>query len=367
MTHRMLPSWAIIRFAAIVALAFVALPAVDMRLAFAADADTSSIAKSSRYQADTLQLKPLSDMSPADDYHGCKGGLYPDARNERPAAHESAGIQLASDIHPLDADGKLATDGKIVLLGIGFSNTLQCFKGFIDVAAEAKGLNPHVVLVNGAHGGRSAFMIESLDNPVGSDYWKSWVPSHLKDAGVTAAQVQAVWLKETDAQLGPGQLKMMGIDKYDCAMNHPFPDDARMLQAELGQIVRIIHGQFPNAKMVYLSSRSYGGWAQRGNTEPFSYDTGYAVKWLIEQQIQGSAELNFDPAKGEVKAPWLSWGPYLWANAEERRQDGFANLFDDYRSNDHLHHSDHGIKKMGMLLLEFFQKDSSTRGWFNTP
>jgi hypothetical protein len=367
MTYRVLQNGGIIRFTAIVALALGAWPFINFRLAPAADADTASTPKSSRYQADTSQLKPLTDMGPADDYHGSKGGLYPDAHNERPAAHENAGIKLSSEIHPLDADGKPAPDGKIVLLGIGFSNTLQCFKGFMDVSAEAKGLNPHVVLVNGAHGGRSAFMIESLDNPVGADYWKSWVPSHLKDAGVTAAQVQVVWLKETDAQLGPGQLKMMGVDKYDCAMNHPFPDDARMLQAELGQIVRIIHGQFPNVKMVYLSSRSYGGWAQRGNTEPFSYDTGYAVKWLIEQQIQESADLNFDSAKGEAKAPWLSWGPYLWANAEEKRQDGFSNVFEDYRSNDHLHHSDQGIKKMGMLLLQFFQKDSTTRAWFNAP
>ena len=74
--------------------------------------------------------------------------------------------------------------------------------------------------------------------------------------------------------------------------------------------------------------------------------------------------MNFDPARGTVKAPWLSWGPYLWANGDKPRQDGYSYKFTDYRANDHMHHSDDGIRKIGHVLLDFFKTDSTTRGWF---
>ncbi len=319
----------------------------------------------SHYQADTSRLKPLTDMLPADEYKGFKGGLYPDGTNQRPGAHEQAGLKLAGQIRPLDAQGKAANDGKIVLLGIGFSNTVQCFNGFIDAAAAAKDINPHVVLVNGAQGSRSAFMIQDPDNGhLGQQYWRTWVPSRLRAAGVTTAQVQVAWLKETDARLFPLQLQAMGIKEYDCPLDQPFPKGDQTLQGELRRIVQTIHRLFPNVKMVYLSSRSYGGYAQRGNPEPFPYESGFAVKWLIEEQIQGKADLNFDPANGEVKAPWLSWGPYLWANGFAKRADGYEALYEDYSDRDHLHHSPQGIRKMGGQLLRFLVSDTTTRGWF---
>ena len=133
---------------------------------------------------DTSKLKPLIDMGPDDRYQGQQGGLYPGGRNDRPPAHEKAGLELAKQVRPLDAQGKPARDGKIVLLSVGFSNTVQCFNGFLDAAAADKDVNPRVVLVNGAQGGRSAFMIQGPDdNPVGREYWRTWVPNRLKAAG----------------------------------------------------------------------------------------------------------------------------------------------------------------------------------------
>jgi hypothetical protein len=82
--------------------------------------------------------------------------------------------------------------------------------------------------------------------------------------------------------------------------------------------------RFPSAR-TYLSSRTYGGWAKtRLNPEPYAYESGFSVKWLIEQQLKGEPALNYDPAKGEVKVPWLSWGPYLWARGTDKRSDGFS-------------------------------------------
>ncbi len=235
---------------------------------------------------DTSKLKPLSDMTGDDAYQGFKGGLYPDGTNERPAAHQKAGLDLAAKIRPLDAAGKPSGDGKIVLLTIGFSNTLQCSKGFLDVAKEDRGVNPNVVLVNGAQGGKSAFQIQNPDDgSIGQAYWKEWVADKLKAANVTAAQVQVIWLKETDASLGPGVLKQLGVKEYEPPTKMPFPRSAQTLQSELEKIVQALPRLYPNLKMVYVSSRSFGGWAKReGNKEPFSYETGYAVKWLIEKQ-----------------------------------------------------------------------------------
>ncbi len=116
---------------------------------------------------------------------------------------------------------------------------------------------------------------------------------------------------------------------------------------------------------MYLSSRTYGGYATTGlNPEPYAFESGFSVKWLIEQQIDGDKSLNFDPARGEVKAPWLSWGPYLWANGSTKREDGFAYEPDDFTSNDGTHQSPSGQRKVGQLLLKFFETDSTTKPWF---
>ncbi len=87
------------------------------------------------------------------------------------------------------------------------------------------------------------------------------------------------------------------------------------------------------------------------------------MKWLIEQQIKGNPELNFDPKKGAVKAPWLSWGPYLWANGTTKRADDFFSEKEDFGP-DGTHHAAAGVRKMGELLLKFFENDSTTKGWF---
>lgn len=305
-------------------------------------------------KVDLSKLKPLTEMKKDDDYKGYKGGLYPDVRNERPAEHEAAGLALARQIQPLDAGGKPDPDGKIVLLSVGMSNTNQAFGGFMRVARGDVEINPRVVLVNGAQGGMTAFLIQNEDggrrNQNGKQsagYWPQ-VDNLLEQAHVTRAQVQAVWIKQADA--GPSQ----GFPKY-----------AQTLQAELTKIVQLLHRRFPNLKLVYLSSRTFAGWAKtRLNPEPYAYESGFSVKWLIEQQIKGDPALNYDPARGEVKAPWLSWGPYLWANNLYKRADGFSYEESDFSSSDGTHESGPGQQKIGKLMLQFFKSDTTSRPWF---
>jgi hypothetical protein len=184
------------------------------------------------------------------------------------------------------------------------------------------------------------------DKGSGTRYWTT-VDDRLKAAGVSRAQVQAVWIKQADA--GPTQ---------------GFPAYAQKLQGELVRIVQLLPGRFPNVKLVYLSSRTYGGYAKTPlNPEPYAFESGLSVKWLIEQQLKGEAALNYDAKKGAVKAPWLSWGPYLWANGSTKRADGFSYDQADF-ANDGTHQSASGQEKVGKLLLEFFKTDTTARPWF---
>lgn len=299
---------------------------------------------------DTKSLKPLNELGAA-KYQSFEGGFYPGGKNERPKEHEAAGLKLAKQVQPLNAQGQPDPNGKIVLLSIGMSNTMQSSQGFQRALGEASGLNPRVQFVNGAVGGMTAAAIQDPnDGRTGKRYWDT-VDDRLREARVSREQVQAVWIKQADA-----------------VPNQGFPKYAQTLQGELVRIVQVISARFPNTKLAYLSSRTYGGYATTGlNPEPYAYESAFSVKWLIEQQIEGDKSLNFDPARGEVKAPWLSWGPYLWANGSTPRADGFSYESADFTPNDGTHQSPSGQRKVGQLLLKFFESDSTTKPWFARP
>jgi hypothetical protein len=291
-------------------------------------------------------LVPLTDLGTG-LYEGKPGGLYPDGKNVRPPAHEEAGLKLAREVVSRGADGKPAADGRIVLLSIGMSNTTQEFSAFQRLAASEPGLNPRLLLVDGAQGGMTAAVVANPDGPRGQVFWQT-VADRLAGAGATPAQVQAVWLKEADAQ-----------------PSAPFPKYPETLRDEMAQIVRLLHDRFPNLKLVYVSPRIYGGYATtRLNPEPYAYQSGFAVKWLVEQQIKGDPSLNFDPAKGPVRAPWLSWGPYLWADGlKPRGGDGLTYAQSDL-AQDGTHPSPSGREKVARLLLDFLKTDTTGRTWF---
>ncbi len=286
----------------------------------------------------SMGLVPLNDLG-AGIYKGAQGGLYPNGSNVRPEAHESNGIQLARAIRPLDANGQANANGKIVFLSIGMSNTTQEFSTFMPMAEADAQKNPNLVLVDGAQGSQ------------GADYWanpndNTWsvVADRLSAASVTARQVQAVWLK----------LQFNG----DAIPS--FPSDAARLRDTLGDIVRIAKSKYPNLRVLYLSSRSYGGYngVRRGTG---AYESGFAVKWLIEDQINGDARLAY--TGNAPVAPWLAWGPYLWADGLTPRSDGLTYACSDFNS-DGIHPSTSGRQKIANLLLNFFKSDSTTRLWF---
>jgi len=205
------------------------------------------------------------------------------------------------------------------------------FGTFQNALLSTNVANRRLVTVNGAQAGQDA---ELIKNP-NATYWNG-VDSRLQSAGVTRNQVEAVRLKEAVANESLG-----------------FPQDALRLQTDLADIVTILGDRFPELRLVYVSSRTYGGYAVTPlNPEPFAYESGFAVKWLIENRI-----------KANTTQPWVGWGPYLWTDGLRGRRDGLIWTCDDVLS-DGTHPSRSGRQKVADLLLQFFETDTTARSWF---
>jgi hypothetical protein len=127
--------------------------------------------------------------------------------------------------------------------------------------------------------------------------------------------------------------------------------------------MQIIKAKFPNVKLCYLSSRIYAGYASSAlNPEPYAYYSGWSVKSLIEDQINGDTALSYSGSNARV--PWLSWGPYLWADGITPRSDGLTWLCPDDYLNDGTHPSKKGRDKVAAMLLKFFTTDETSIPWF---
>ena len=276
----------------------------------------------------------LTDLGPA-HYLGFVGGLYPEGANRPPSYYEEAGAALGGTVLPVGADGAHSASGKVVMACIGMSNASRQFTRFMELAASDSRTNSHLVMVNAAQDGVDAL---SLVKAEGS-YWR-YVDRQLRNGGMTAAQVQVVWLKTALAyHLGA------------------FPDNARILQEALRAVINILKTTFPHLKQVYISSRTFGGYSKNGlSPEPAAYESGFAVKWLVEERLRDFST--------EKSLPWISWGPYLWADGLAPRGDGLIWERSDFEP-DGVHPSPTGALKVANALLEFFQRNSASRPWFS--
>jgi hypothetical protein len=284
-------------------------------------------------------------MTAYDRYKGEDGGLYGSDTSMPPAAHYEAALKELAKIRPLDASGTTSPNGKVVLISIGMSNTTQEFSVFKQLADADPAKSPNLSIVDGAQGGQTAKNWATLAPP--------WVElaKRLQFAGVTPAQVQVVWIKQADAQPTKG-----------------FPTEAQTLQSELAAIVQHVKLVYANVRIVYLSSRIYAGYATTAlNPEPYAYEGAFSVRWLIQSQINGDAELNYNAAVGPVTAPLLLWGPYLWADGLNPRSDGLIWERGDLSSTDGTHPSTSGSLQVAHMLLTFFKTNELARGWFTKP
>jgi hypothetical protein len=314
-------------------------------------------------RSDTVAT-PLSDL--AGTYLSFSGRLYPGG-NTLPASHLAAGSALARSVAPVDLNGNPSTLGKYVLMSVGMSNTTQewcaaqwdsaCNAWSFTGQAEA---DPQVrtsglVIVNGARGGQTATV---WVQPGASNYLRIR-DSVLAPQGLSEQQVQVIWLKVANA-LPSVSLPDAGADALD-------------LYGQLGSILRAFKVQYPRLKLVFMTSRVYAGYnAILLNPEPYAYEYGFSMKWLIGEQIRqlDNPSAAADPATGDLDyatgvVPWAGWGPYLWTRGVQPRSDGLT-WPQAHLEPDGVHPSDQGEDAVGAQLLAFFKSSPVTRCWFAT-
>ncbi len=271
-------------------------------------------------------LVPLTELS--GPYQGQDGGLYGGGKNEPPADLAARAQKAVEQIHPLDAEGKPSNAGKIVLMSIGMSNTTQEFSTFKTMVDADPRKAASTIVVDGAQGGQTAQIWATVDHP-----WDE-AGRRLQAAGVTPAQIQALWIKEANARPSAG-----------------WPAETDRLRDDVKKLITRAREKYPNVRLILLSSRIYAGYATTQlNPEPYAYEGAFAMRAVIRDQA--------------ADGPSILWGPYLWTNGEKGRAlDGLKWLKEDCGP-DGTHPSRSGQEKVAHLLLDFFTKNPYAQPWF---
>ncbi len=312
---------------------------------------------------DTVKI-PLTDLL-ARTYYGNAGGIYPGGINQPPTQHDSVARARRNLIKPLDVNGDESPFGKYVLLSIGMSNATQewCSQNsgppcapwtFMGKAATDPTINHYsLVIVNGAADGQDA---AAWTSPSSASYDRIKL-GRLAPLGLSENQVQVAWVK---------------LDDQKPSLSLPADSaDANILLTNLALVMRALRVRYPYLRLVFLSSRIYGGYAMTDlNPEPYAYESGFSVKWLIESQINEMHGLPPNPHVGTLNytskaAPLILWGPYMWANGTTARSDGLSWERADFEE-DGMHPSQSGEAKVSQRLIDFFKNSPYTRCWFVT-
>jgi hypothetical protein len=168
-------------------------------------------------------------------------------------------------------------------------------------------LSNFYLLIDGAQGGMdSRKWVEDTPARSGASPWDR-LEQRVMSAGARPPQVQVVWMKHAVSLKNDARRREFG----------GFPNYARQLQGDMAQLVRMLKKRYPNLRLIYVSSRSYGGYATTPlNPEPYAYESAFGVRGLIQDQIKGEETLSYEARN----VPLLLWGPYLWGRRRERAQ-----------------------------------------------
>ncbi len=340
----------------------------------------------------TFRAVPLIDFKPGNLYLGkYQGFLYPGS-NEMPAAHATDGMKFLSRVLPLDTSGRPSAQGKIVVLGFGMSNwtlglcqlnptttgssgTIRTWvqactpNSFLGQAYQNVGVDKqHLVIVDCAISGHTTRAW--VNDAYGS--YSNCRDNWLTPFGLSEAQVQVILWEDADAYPAPSGYKSLSPSTV-CSPSSKV--DACHYENLMGQVIRYWKSRYPNLKQAFLHCRVYGVYARTQlNPEPYAYEYGFATKWLIEAQINQVATGKVDATSGDLSyqsAPWLAWGPYLWASGQIPRSDGLTWTLQDFRF-DGTHPSPSGVEKIAGVvgdtiepygLLTFYLQSPFT-AWF---
>jgi len=150
--------------------------------------------------------------------------------------------------------------------------------------------------------------------------------------------------------------------------------DAYYLKSYIAESLREIKRQYPNLQIAYLSSRAYTGYSTTNfSHEPFAFESAYSNRWVITGQMEQErmdvpemfwdTRISFIDDTRRAVAPWVAWGPYLWANGATPRADGLAWLRGDFEADGETL-SPSGAVKGAKLLFDFLLHEPTAKGWF---
>ena len=351
-----------------------------------------------------------------------QGGLYENGTNAVPVDHSKAGLMFSDQVQPLDVNGNPSAGGLIVLLSVGMSNTKDEFGTFLRTYVQtppySTQINPALAVVNGALDGVAAcswtywytpFPGQNCGGSLTTSPYDLLTPqfggSKIDCSPPTAScpshnQVQVIWLKQANSLVKPfpPTLPLNTGCPPAQPQNNSTCADALYYEYLLSGILRAIRIRYPNVKLVFLTSRIFGGYGDGANVqtkspEPFTYEYGFSTKWLIQAQInQADRGASADPIAGNLAysaAPWAAWGPYIWANGPNPRggdpvfpnglvwchgagTDGretaactlSPGVFEDDLQVDNVHPNGNGQDKVASYLWNFFSTSPYANNWF---
>ena len=283
------------------------------------------------------RITPLTDLGATGRYEGQDGGLYGGGQNTPPEAQRKAAEQQLAQIRPLNAAGQPADDGVIGFVALSMSNATQEFSHFKRLADASPLKSSRVAIVDCAQGGQA--MAE-------------WAPPDARTWQVTRERLAA-------ARVSPQQVQLAWVKLANKGPSGSLEEHGRKLERDTLALLHNARALFPNLRIAYLGSRTYGGNANGGlNPEPYAYESAFPARWLIQRQIKG------DPALALTRTPLLLWGPYLWADGTHGRAiDSLVWTRSDFVA-DGVHPSDTGRQKVADLLLTFLTTDPLAKTWF---
>ncbi|MEZ4700745.1 MAG: hypothetical protein R2834_10480 [Rhodothermales bacterium] len=256
------------------------------------------------------EMIALDLMGPNDTYYGLKGGLVDN------------GVPTVT-----------ATNGKIVIVAISMSNGLQEFDRFISLYEGHQDVSTQIELVNCAVAG------SALENWLSEQTLWSKCKDNIEKK-YSLDQVKVIWAKNADQFTADGiTLPSPDADYYDLTNN-------------IGALAQKIGDEFPSVQAIFNTSRIYGGYVveekQGARGEPISYEGGFATNAAIERWKNGELP----------GAPWMGWGPYLWANGLTPNGSGIFWDKTDFQgaNGENQHPSEQGATKVADALHDFFMQ-----------
>ncbi len=292
--------------------------------------------------SDTVDV-PINDLATG-TFRSYVGGLYPNGINTPSGKYAHDLLSMCQSVVPIDTFGQASASGAIVFISLGGSTSGHLFDSLKSKTTSNPQTNPNLRLLKCSDGFGSA-SLNSLINP-NDPYW-----NHVS---------QIIW----GAQSSYRQVQIVYLESDDSSVKVNFPQRPTMVKSELEECFRNLKIQFPNIKLVYLLGRTktfeYDTIKQkRFNKEPAPYYFGWAVKWAIEDQINGVAGTAYKGKK--PVSPLITWGWYEWGN-DTPRKDGFVWTQDDTR--DGLHASPAGEDTLSTRFQNFLLTDPAASVWY---